>query len=473
MPDEYVTIGINADVSRFKKAIDDMKKSVKGVGSKVRGQAKESSDASKETEQSQKKVGTLIAQNVLSQMSFAKSFNGLGKSVDGIKASFKEAGATGKVAMAGVGLAVAGAVAGAVIMIVQAVWDGVKKLVSVADPIGFEKVMSGVNASVNKLKSALGNALMPLFLEMSIAIKYIAEGLTLIIEGIIYIRSLLFGLLGINIAEEMQKVADSMEDASESATQGLAGFDKLNTIGDMDVSGLKESERIAELTQDAYEMGQMAQLNLGKWVGEMAGKIGGFWNSITKGATSLWNSVKTSVSNLWNSFTTIITNGLDTIWNTLTSVFSSIGSTIGKTFNSLWDGLTGGFKGVANSFIKVLNGIVDAYNKTIGNIRVDNDFLGIHIGFPKMSNIPMLAQGGVIEPRDPHLVMVGDNTREREVVSPISTIEQAVSNVLSRGEFGGNQKVDLTVNLDGRTIARQIYDPMRQEARRRGRPNAF
>ncbi len=63
-------------------------------------------------------------------------------------------------------------------------------------------------------------------------------------------------------------------------------------------------------------------------------------------------------------------------------------------------------------------------------------------------NLPYLAQGTVTRPNSPFMAVIGDNPQEPEVVSPLSTIERAVRNVMSEiGGQAGNMRV--TVNFTG------------------------
>lgn len=83
------------------------------------------------------------------------------------------------------------------------------------------------------------------------------------------------------------------------------------------------------------------------------------------------------------------------------------------------------------------------------------------------------ATGGVIEPRNPALIMVGDNPREREVIAPESMIEESVIRALQK--MGGSTtnrpiEINMTVELDGRQVARGIYKYTQQDSLRRGNP---
>lgn len=91
----------------------------------------------------------------------------------------------------------------------------------------------------------------------------------------------------------------------------------------------------------------------------------------------------------------------------------------------------------------------------------------------ELKKIPHHATGAVYEPNDPTLAIVGDNTREREVIAPESMIEESVIRALQK--VGGNAtnrpiEIHMTVELDGRQVARGIYKYTQQDSLRRGNP---
>ncbi len=61
--------------------------------------------------------------------------------------------------------------------------------------------------------------------------------------------------------------------------------------------------------------------------------------------------------------------------------------------------------------------------------------------------LPYLAQGTVTRPNSPFMAVVGDNPNEPEIISPLSTIERAMRNVM--GSSGGTSNVRVTVNFTG------------------------
>lgn len=69
--------------------------------------------------------------------------------------------------------------------------------------------------------------------------------------------------------------------------------------------------------------------------------------------------------------------------------------------------------------------------------------------------IPKLARGAVVPPNREFMAVLGDNTRETEIVSPLSTMEQAFENVLSRmGGINADQDINVSVIVDSTEIAR-------------------
>lgn len=73
--------------------------------------------------------------------------------------------------------------------------------------------------------------------------------------------------------------------------------------------------------------------------------------------------------------------------------------------------------------------------------------------------IPLLAQGGWFEKGNPQLAIVGDNTREPEIVAPESKIYDQVRNAIRDSGGTGKQEIEITIYHkyeDGRTIIQKI-----------------
>ena len=85
--------------------------------------------------------------------------------------------------------------------------------------------------------------------------------------------------------------------------------------------------------------------------------------------------------------------------------------------------------------------------------------------------IPKLATGTVVPANyGEFLAVLGDNKRETEVVSPLSTMKQALKEALaeSGGAGGGSQPIQITLKLDGKTVYKTVVEVNKKETQRTG-----
>lgn len=84
--------------------------------------------------------------------------------------------------------------------------------------------------------------------------------------------------------------------------------------------------------------------------------------------------------------------------------------------------------------------------------------------------MPRLATGTVVPPRAGEFAAIlGDNNRETEVVSPLSTMKQALKEALMESGFSGsNRDINIELVLDGQRFARAVYKANNQETQRVG-----
>lgn len=159
------------------------------------------------------------------------------------------------------------------------------------------------------------------------------------------------------------------------------------------------------------------------------------WNNLINGAKSAWTGIKNVFSTVATFFKNIFTNA----WDGVKKVFS----TGGKIFDGIKEGIINGFKAIVNAIIRGINKVVSIpFNgintalKTVRNIS----FLGISPfkGIIKTINIPQipqLATGTVIPPRQKFLAMLGDQRHGTNIEAPLETIKQANREVMQ--EFMG------------------------------------
>lgn len=185
----------------------------------------------------------------------------------------------------------------------------------------------------------------------------------------------------------------------------------------------------------------------------------GMWDSIKNGASAAWEGIKSVFSNVANFFKSIFTNA----WEGVKKVFS----TGGKIFDGIKDGIVKAFTTVVNAIIKGINKVVALpFNGLNGILNTISklEILGIKpFSWLKwrapVPQIPLLAQGGWFERGNPQLAIVGDNTREPEIVAPESKIYDQVRNAIRDSGGTGKQEIEITIYHkyeDGRTIIQKI-----------------
>lgn len=214
--------------------------------------------------------------------------------------------------------------------------------------------------------------------------------------------------------------------------------------------------------------------NLNKAIGDaVTGWFTGIFDWLGSTANNIRSVIGNAVRTVGGWFTGIFNIDWGGMWGDLVNSFNRIVTGIGRTFAGLfnidWRGL---FNGMVDAFKGVVNGIIDLWNNNIAGIGVGFDAFGQHFGIDLGAlRIPRLAQGGVVNPNSPMPVIVGDNTKEKEAIAPVSTLEKmidkSVRNALGRYDDQPSRQ-DITLNIDGRKLARITHNYNAIESRRRG-----
>lgn len=184
----------------------------------------------------------------------------------------------------------------------------------------------------------------------------------------------------------------------------------------------------------------------------------GMWDGLKNGASAAWKGIKSVFSTVADFFKNIFTNA----WEGVKAVFS----TGGKIFDGIKDGIVKAFTTVVNAIIKGINKVVsvpfDGINWALKKVK-NIDILGVKpfnwIKTISVPQIPLLAQGGWFDRGNPQLAIVGDNTREPEIVAPESKIYDQVRNAIRDSGGTGKQEIEITIYHkyeDGRTIIQKI-----------------
>lgn len=173
----------------------------------------------------------------------------------------------------------------------------------------------------------------------------------------------------------------------------------------------------------------------------------GIFTAIIDKVVGLFTNIKEHLSNGMGSIKEAWVNG----WNAL-----------GEKLKAIWDGIVGVIKKAVEVIFGWVGKIKDAWNGL--KSKVSSFFGGgsssssttVSTASVSTASVPAFATGGVIPTGvGKHLAMVGDNSHETEVVSPLSTMKEAMKEAMS--ETGGNTVI-AKLYLDGRQILESIID---------------
>ncbi|NEY99239.1 phage tail protein [Heyndrickxia shackletonii] len=206
------------------------------------------------------------------------------------------------------------------------------------------------------------------------------------------------------------------------------------------------------------------------------------WNNVLKPLVTFLTGVfKQTFDTVFQGIGGII-KGLQTsfigLMNFITGVFTG-------NWKKAWEGVKDIFQGVFESLYSIvktpLNLIIDAINLLISGLN------SISIDIPKwvpkyggqtfgvnISKIPHLAKGGITN--GPMMAVIGDNPGGKEVVSPLGELKDMIASsvgtaFMSAMQFSNNNsnnKGDVIIQLDGKTLARVLNPYLLKEENRIG-----
>ena len=190
---------------------------------------------------------------------------------------------------------------------------------------------------------------------------------------------------------------------------------------------------------------------------------------VTVGALN-WNAILEKLKEVWES--------IKKWWNASVSKYLSLDywKGIGKDIlNGLWEGLKSIWSNISNWVSEKVGWIVDQFTGATSSARSgtfgstsSGSFGGRSVPSIQSFSIPALATGSVIPPNREFLAVLGDNKQETEVVSPLSTMKQAVLEAMRESGMTDGT-ITVVVNLDGKEVARNSVKHINNMTRQAGR----
>lgn len=239
---------------------------------------------------------------------------------------------------------------------------------------------------------------------------------------------------------------------------------------------------VGELIQDALEIYNKVIVPIVKWVQDYL--YPKFVNSfrdmmnivepIIAGFIDCANGIITVLKGIVQFITGVFTGNWSKAWNGIKNIFKGAFDTMAASAKAPLNVIIALFENLVNRIGSGINKLIRGFNSIKWNVPdwvpgIGGKSLGFNISQIPTIKLPRLAQGGWVAANNPQLAIVGDNTREGEIVSPESKIREQVELALAKAG-GFAQKVKLQLELlirypDGRTIIKTINEAQIAEGR--------
>lgn len=190
--------------------------------------------------------------------------------------------------------------------------------------------------------------------------------------------------------------------------------------------------------------------NFTGWVEENQGKVYSFI-SVLEWLATAWNTVSAAVQRAWNFL------------HPQEDFFSRLGKNAINGVISMINAMLGAVSSGINALVRSINKLsftVPGWVPALGGQK-----FGFNLSTVSFPKIPLLAQGAVLPANKPFLAVVGDQKNGTNIEAPLSTIQQALAEVLAKQ---GMQEITVQFAGDLAQLGRVLRPVIRQEDRRAG-----
>lgn len=240
----------------------------------------------------------------------------------------------------------------------------------------------------------------------------------------------------------------------------------------------------------------------------LVAQVGDFVMKVVNGALEIWNkfisplvswlldTLKPSFTTTFSILASVVGNLVGGIVDAAKGIFKSLGGVVDfivgvftGDWKKAWEGVKDIFKGIFDSLYGIvkapLNLIIDAINWIISGInsfKIDvPDWVAKLAGMEKggsfgihIDPIKHLAKGGITN--GPMMAVIGDNPGGREVVSPLSDLQDIVASAVGTAVMQAMQysnrpptnEGDIVINIDGMPLVRILNPLLEKEQNRTG-----
>jgi len=222
----------------------------------------------------------------------------------------------------------------------------------------------------------------------------------------------------------------------------------------------------------------------------LLGGIATIVGAITPGLQGIITAVKTifqvhSPSVVMQNIGRDIVQGLINGWTQNIGNFVSQISNFGTQFVSAFNNVKSRVLGVVSSMVSsvrsalsslasMISSVISQISSAVSSVssQVSNMASNAYRSVSSRITIPRHATGQVIPPSmSEYLAILGDNNKETEVVSPLSTMKQAMIEALGEMNMygmGGGNSGDIVIQIDGREVFRAVQTQNNQYRKQTG-----
>lgn len=210
---------------------------------------------------------------------------------------------------------------------------------------------------------------------------------------------------------------------------------------------------------------------------EEIGTIFEFLKTVLDLVSIKWKVCIQAMSGQLKPFLTMVKNIISHVIDILSGLIKFITGVLTGNWKQAWEGVKDVLKGILNVIIDIVEGSINRIIGALNAISFDIPDIvpgigGKHIGFNITPvSLPRLATGTVV-PRQSRefAAILGDNNRETEVVSPLSTMKQAMVEALQEsGYYRQGESGDIVINIDGWEVFRVVKKQNDSYIQRTGR----
>lgn len=260
------------------------------------------------------------------------------------------------------------------------------------------------------------------------------------------------------VIKMLEGLTDALRKFSEWAANNQGTVETMTSIILGFLGGLYAAYKTYKIIQVVDKMRESIVKFLA--AGGMEAGIAGLKFGIFLAAISGIVSIASRISRLWDTLSTG-----EQILSTL-GVAAMIAAVAIAMFHSSWSvgvaalAIAGGIGLIMNAFLKTKEMTGGDIGQSTSSSSLSESSLrrsegrnfakpGEAISFANTiksgHGLPKLAKGGLIPPRKPRQVIVGDNMVEDEIVSPVSTMKKAFAEVLAEGGNNSNNNILLEI----------------------------